>query len=235
VLTDRGGCVRAGQSREPEGGHEEVPDKRRRPLPYDTLRQIHEEDLALVHDPAEIQRRAGSGEHPMDPRVSQEGTHLVLHRSEHLGAQALRVAGELAAPERADLVVAEPLDYPLPEGIVVEEARDVGEGCTRYFEESEEDVPEDVFKARSPGIGPDLLERLDKPGRSQGLLLGSHSRKRVEAKLKSRVREVEVEKDRTPLFRDRLDNTLDKIAVGIEQGQPFAVSQIAPDERLKKR
>src|SRR5207244_1320672 len=63
------------------------------------LAEINDQDLSLVHDPADIDSASGLADDGADEWIADELPDLVLDRSDSLLAEARVVSGKLVVPE----------------------------------------------------------------------------------------------------------------------------------------
>ncbi len=100
-----------------------------------TSRQVDDEDLSLIHDPANLQRLFRVGQNAPERRIRQIGADLVLDGRDRFGPQARGIVIILGDPELAYLLVGNARDGGCSEGFVVENPQDITERRLRLLKE----------------------------------------------------------------------------------------------------
>ena len=157
------------------------PEKIRRLLPYRPLGEVRDEDAAVVHREREIEARSDLTEDEPQVRRGGDLPDLVEDRRDRVGAQRLGVARKLLLPEAQRFGIAHAADDALAEAIVGVETRKIDQGRVLARDERGDAVEKEMLKARSPAVGPQVLERRDDAGGGQRPALGRDPGRRIEA------------------------------------------------------
>ncbi len=91
-----------------------------------------------------------------------------------------------------------------------------------------------MFQARTPGIGPDLLEHFEEPGSRQGPPERRHVLQRVERERFQSDR-IKIQKITPALLGNRTQHLLRQVPVRIEQGHALAMRDVLRDKRFEER
>src|SRR5437764_961655 len=113
--------------------------------------------------------------------------------------------------------VVNPQSRSSPEIRIGEEPKYIRQRCARLVQKSEERVSKDMFKSRSPRIGPDFFECVQQPRCGERSLFGRNVLQRIKSKRILDVRNVEKDQILFSLFWHRCKDFLDQISVRIEE------------------
>jgi hypothetical protein len=223
--------VGAAKGRPADACHEESAQESGAVAANTPLGEIHQEDLALVHDGAQVDRLF-VGEHPTENRVREEGANLVLDRCDGLRAQVVRVPFVLFDPESSYLGIPHLSEKRAAERLVGKERGKIGERGTGLIEECEERVAQNVLKAGSPRVLPLALEDVEEGGGRERPPRDGYLCERVEPKREIRVRRIEEDHAPQTLYGYRSGDLVKEITMGIEQGAPVSEREILLKEGL---
>src|SRR5829696_5607519 len=165
---------------ERERGHQECAKKRGRTFADLSLSEIHQEDLASIHDAPQVKGTLLPPQYLRQKWISQERSYLVVKRCSHNRPKGGAVVLVLVVPERPNFLVGDLPDDTLSPFPISQEAWYVAETCISRFQEGEDYVPQEVLKTRPPVIRPELLEDFDHTSRGKSPLLGLYACKGVE-------------------------------------------------------
>ncbi len=87
-------------------GQEQCPKQIRAVFAEPSLREIHNQNLPLIHDLADMEIDRRLGQHPVQARIGKECADLVLDRRNCLTLVDIAVLGEFLLPELQDLPIA---------------------------------------------------------------------------------------------------------------------------------
>jgi len=120
--------VGPGKGREPQGGHEERPQKRRWPLAQLPLGEVYDQYLPLIYDPSQVKGAVSPCEDGLEGGIGEKGGDLVEERGCHHGTEGGAISLVLVSPEGAHLLVGDRGDDIPPPVAIRKEPRDVYPG-----------------------------------------------------------------------------------------------------------
>ena len=206
-------------------------EKIRRLLPYLSLGQVRDEDAAMVHRMGKVEFRRYWPENVAQRRRGGELANLVENGARRLGAIALVVARDTPLSRNGrcigSLMRATMRDAKFFVGI---EPRQVDERRPRALKESGDAVKKKMLKARSPTLAPQVFERRDYAGGGERMALARHTSQRIEADRTLRVAQLEVAHLVCSLGRDGIDDRFGKVAVRVDDGDPFPSHDVVHGE-----
>src|SRR5262249_12395620 len=134
------------------------------------LREVHDEELAVVHHGAEVEAVLPLADDVPDDRRQEELAGLVLKRRDYLLAGAGGVGRILVPPELERARIPKLREDARAEVVVHEKPVQVEERGAWGFEESEDRVLHEVLRARPPELGPEAFEDRHEPGGDEVVL-----------------------------------------------------------------
>lgn len=195
-----------------------------------SLGEVDDQDLAVVHDPAEAERFFRLGQGPAHNRMREKGAELVGNRGNAIKGGLVVHRGELPQPELPDLIVRDAGDHFLAEGLVEEQAHDVLQISLGLLQQRQQRVAQDVLHARTPGIGPLLLQGVDEPRGNQRPELARHPGQGIVAIGAAGIRHVPDQRR----LRARPRDLFCQIAMRIQQTEPVALPEILAHEVVQE-
>ena len=209
--------------------------KIRRLLPYRPLGEVRDQDAPVLHREREIEARCDLAED--EPQVGRSGDlpDLVQNGRDRFGAQRFRVARKLLLPEAQRLGIGHLGDDAVAEAIVGVETREVDQGGVLARDERGDAVKEEMFEARPPAVGPEVLERRDDAGSGERAPLRRNLGRGVEADRVLGLAGVEVAHLVDARARDGVENILGEVAVRVDDGDSLARIDVAHGEVEEER
>lgn len=125
--------------------------------------------------------------------------------------------------------------------LIGEDFGDVQEGGVFELHKSEDDIAENIFEARSPGVGVEFFENANNACGDEfalsGEVLGVHGAelKRIEAEGVLKIGRIEVNDVVHPVGRNKIKDCIGELAVGVDDAETLLVAHVGDDHVLKKR
>jgi len=167
--------------------------------------------------------------------IREERPQFVLEWGKSFRAVPERISGKLLLPELPNSLVCYVTNCFLEICLVVEESRDVREGCGRLIKKREEHVPENVLQPWAPCRVPDFLEGLKKTGSDERSEIRPDRTKRVKSKRAGWVGGVEVEEVGSLGGRKSCGDTIHGVTVRVKEGKSTSRSGVLKHEVFEER
>lgn len=117
-----------------------------------------DQDAAVILHEAQIERGFGLRDDVADGRRHQNATDLVEDGGDRFLAKPWGIGGKLVAPERRHDRIGKMAQAAGPEGLVLQEARQIEERRAGNIHERANGVRENVLQPRAPAVRPDGAE-----------------------------------------------------------------------------
>ena len=198
------------------------------------LREVHDEDLPLVHDLPHVNGRTRLAEDVPYQGIRDELPDFVLDRGHRLGLQTLGIAGEFVRPERLDDRIGEVFHDPRAVRGFGEHAHDAQKRRIGILEKRQDGVVQNVLHARGPDIGPDLLEDAHHAGRDEMPELGADLFERVERDRMIEIERREIDHVVDALFGHEIEHPLREFAVRIDDRETVTGADVVDRHGLEE-
>ena len=198
-----------------------------------TFREINDENLAFVHDFADVKAGFWLANDVPDDRVGGEGTHLVQNWSDGFVDLFFVPLTEFVLPELEDGDVGTIIESFFAEIFVGEEAGDIEEGGFGAIEEGENSVAEDVFEARTPRVAEHTFQNADNFGTDIGFSRRIGDLERVEGNWVGGVGRVEVDDIFDAAFGDETEVVDGEVAMRVDDTIALVVENIRECEKFE--
>ena len=170
----------------------------------ETFREIHDENLAFVHNLANVEAGVGLADDVADDGVGGEGADFVQDWGDRLVDLFLVPLAEFVFPELEDGDVGAVVEGFFAEIFIGQHTGDVEEGGGGAVEKGEESIAQNMLEAGAPGFAEHTLQNADDFGTDVGLARGVGKFERIEGDGVGGVGGVEVDDVADAILRDKL-------------------------------
>ena len=204
-------------------------------LPYRPLREVGDEDAAVVHRVREVEARSDLTEDEPQVRRGRELSGFVQNGRRRFRALLFRIARVLVAPEAQRLGVGYFGNDALPKAIVGVEPRQVKERRMLARDERRDAMEKKMLQPRPPAVGPQMLERRDHAGGGEGPALGRDLGRGIEADGILGLSGIEVAHVIDARGWNGVENVGCEVAVGVDDGNSLPRVDVAHREIEEER
>ena len=197
------------------------------------FREVDDEDLAFIHDFADIEAGFWLANDVPDDRVGGESADLVQNWSDGFVDLFFVPLTEFVFPKLKDGDIGTIIEGFFAEIFVGEETGDVEEGGFGAIEEGENRVAEDVFEARAPRVAKHTFQNADNFGTDIGLSRRIGDLERVEGDWVGGVGWVEVDDIFDAAFGDETEVVDGEVAVRVDDTIALVVENIRECEKFE--
>ncbi len=148
------------QRREAHDGHKKAAKDARTILAKLALREIHEEDVAAVHNPPKAKVHLRGHQDAPDGRIGEQRAELVLNRRNHFELVAVGVPLELHLPEGAHRLIPNVGGNALAKRFIGVEPQDVRKRRAVTLKQRVKGIAQHMLHAHAPSVRPELAEGL---------------------------------------------------------------------------